>query len=200
MAGGNGGGGLSNWTHERLRRDLARSRIGVGEVVVEELSLGFWGTAGSMDVWTQKLSRTTPRPTCFEVKASRSDFLSDVRSGKHRRYEPFAERFLFAVPSGLVDRRELPDGWGLIVRGEKGWHVFKAGPRRQMKDEAWRPLMLAVLIAMHPGPWNEAPRDKRLYQLAQTAQEQQLQRAVAGQFGKRVAAVLRSPHLASQYQ
>jgi hypothetical protein len=128
----------------------------LGELVVEELSLGFWGDDGSIDVFTQRLSRSTPLPTCYEVKATRADFLADVRKGKFRRYEHYVQRCYFAVPKGLVKVHEVPDGWGLTVLGPRGWYVVTAPRRLQMRDSAWRDLMVAVVCRLHPAPWRKA--------------------------------------------
>jgi len=155
-----------SWQHDELQADLARSRRGVGDVTYQKLSLGFWGGSGEMDVFSIRLSRTQPRPTCYEVKVSRSDFLADVRSGKHRRYEPWAERCYFATPAGMVKRDEIPDGWGLITRGANGWNGAKAPKPGRIQDRDWRGLMLAVLLNMHPGPWAEPTRAQKVEHLS----------------------------------
>jgi hypothetical protein len=142
-------------THADLQSYLAAYRRRVGELVIEELALGFWGGGGSIDVFTQRLSRSSPLPTCYEVKANRADFLADVRTRKHRRYEYYVERCYFAVPKGLVHKKEVPDGWGLIVLGPRDWYVVKGAPRIRMEDRAWRDLMTAVVCRMHPAPWRK---------------------------------------------
>lgn len=177
--------------HDELQRDLARSRIGVGEAVVEKLSLGPWGAAGQMDVWTMRLSRSKPRPTCYEVKVSRADFLADVRASKHRRYEPFVERCYFAAPSGMVDKREVPEGWGLIVRGDNGWHSLKAPRRLTIDPGRWRGLMMAVVLSLHPGPWQEPDRQRRILSITAESGDLNEYRALGGDFGRQVEAIVR---------
>lgn len=52
----------------------------------------------------------------IEVKVSRSDFLTDVRNPhKQARWRELAHRHAFAVPDGLVDPSEIPDGSGLLT-------------------------------------------------------------------------------------
>lgn len=185
-----------NWTHRELQIDLATKRIGIGEAIVTELALGFWGGSGSMDVFTMKLSRTNPLLTCYEVKASRADFLSDIRTRKYRRYEPYAERCYFATPAKLVTRSEVPEGWGLISRGPRGWHTVKGAPRYKPEDAAYREVLLAFVLALHPGPWAEQPRHRRIASIMEflDGQDQEMRtlrtRARAKNFGYRVAKIV----------
>ena len=138
-----------------------------------------------------KLSRTRPSPACYEVKVSRADFLADMRKKKYGRYEPFAERCYFAAPVRLIDKQELPDGWGLIWRGPKGWYVVKAPRREQMEPAAWREVLLAAVLAHYPGPWVQPARAARLGRINGTAEHRRLLAASGGAFGKQVADVLR---------
>ena len=149
------------WTHDELQADLAASRVGNGEVVLQKLSLGDWGSGGEMDVFSMKLSRTTPRPTCYEVKISRADFMSDVRSEKYKRYEGWCVRGYFAAPAGLISKKEIPVGWGLMLRGENGWYSVKQSRMGPLQTQAWRPLFLAVILKMFPGSWAEPTRDMK---------------------------------------
>lgn len=55
------------------------------------------------------------QPWSHEVKVSRADFLSDVRSGKWQNYKRFSCRIFFACPAGLIEPHEVPEGAGL-------WH------------------------------------------------------------------------------
>ena len=152
---------MSDWSHDDLQADLAASRVGNGEVILQKLSLGFWGGGGEMDVFSMKLSRTTPRPTCYEIKVSRADFMSDIRSEKYKRYEKWCERGYFAIPTGLVKRNEIPTGWGLMLRGDKGWYSVKQPRMGPLRSDMWRPLFLAVILKMFPGSWAEPTREMK---------------------------------------
>ena len=58
---------------------------------------------------------STPRITGYEVKVSRSDFLSDVRSGKWEKYLAWCHRLYFVFPMGFsVASGEIPKGVGGI--------------------------------------------------------------------------------------
>jgi hypothetical protein len=64
----------------------------------------------------------------YEVKISRSDFLADVNRDKFEKYVPYARRFYFAVPQGLVKKAEVPAHVGLVVRGPNGWRHLRHPP------------------------------------------------------------------------
>lgn len=84
-------------------------------------------------------------PTVFEVKVTRADFQSDVRSGKWRAYRRFCERLVFATPAGLVDKREVPEGCGLIERGARGWRMRQqpeVSKDFQPTDRFWLNLLM----------------------------------------------------------
>lgn len=185
---------MQNWSHDELQNDLAKSRIGNGELILQKLSLGFWGDVGEMDVFTLRLSRTQPRPTCYEIKVSRSDFLSDIRTGKYKKYEPWCERGYFAVPKGLIKKDEIPTGWGLMCRNENGWYSLKQPRHRVIEDQMWRPLCLAIVLKMHPGPWAEPDRETK----AQTYSKDGLRTNWNQQLGKEVNEIIKENYQLKQ--
>ena len=120
-------------SHDDLVADLAAHiRANTGCLTWEDMQLG---PAGSIrpDVFTIQKSYVHPNPRAFEVKVSRSDFLSDVTSGKWQSYLTVACGVYFAVPEGLVKRSEVPARAGLYVRGEKGWRGVKRATLEPVK-------------------------------------------------------------------
>lgn len=71
-------------------------------------------------------------PTTFEIKVTEKDYWADVRKKKWENYLQFSSRVVFAVPEGLVDASEIPEGAGLIVRKEKGY-----GRKRDQPGWKW---------------------------------------------------------------
>lgn len=67
------------------------------------------------------LDSARTQPWTCEVKVSRADFLSDIRSEKWKRYRRFSCRIWFAAPAGMIEVSELPQGVGLYVFGQDGW-------------------------------------------------------------------------------
>lgn len=131
------------WTHDGLANDLASYLGGPERMIWTDMQLG---PSGSMrpDVYTIRKSYTRPRPMAYEVKVSVADYRSDVTSGKWQRYLEAACGVVFAVPHGLITKADLPNGCGLMVRGESGWTTIKAptlSPCKLSQD-----LLLKLLI------------------------------------------------------
>lgn len=84
----------------------------------------------------------------YEVKVTRADFRSDMRSGKWKAYPEIAGRAYFAAPRGLLDRKEIPDPMGLIERGPGGWRV-----RKQAADTGNRVTAAQLLTLMSASYW-----------------------------------------------
>lgn len=74
-----------------------------------------------------------PESRAYEVKFTRSDFLKDIKSGKYKKYEQFADRCFFAAPKGLIDKKEVPEGFGLMERSENGWNMSKRASKKTIK-------------------------------------------------------------------
>jgi len=135
--------------HQKLEYDLAGYLRQSGKrTVFRQPNIGSrWMTGGRMgipDVMTIECSFTKPHITIYEVKAERSDFLSDIRSGKWQRYLPICNRLIFATPAGLVKRDEIPPETGLLVKGEKSWSSVKAAPTRgpiEIEESMWLALL-----------------------------------------------------------
>lgn len=159
--------GAPTWTHDDLALDLARTRQECGEIVADNLTLGPAGGPRA-DVVSMKPSWTNPNPVVWEVKVSRSDFLSDTGAGKFMSYLQYCERLYFATPTGLLTKDEIPTGCGLTVRGENGWHTVKAPRLRLVEDDDMRELERALLLRSVDAPWRRHNgREGRLERLGQ---------------------------------
>lgn len=64
-----------------------------------------------MDLWVMPRSWSKPWISAYEIKVTRSDFLSD---DKWPGYLPYCNQFSFVCPWGLIDPAEMPDQVGLI--------------------------------------------------------------------------------------
>ena len=112
-----------DWTHESLLQDLYYTLWqSETELAICEPSLG----EVVPDVLAIRYSYRNPMVRIWEVKASRNDFLSDVRSEKWRNYTKIAHRVYFATPEGIISREDLPPGVGWYVRNDYTW-VCKRG-------------------------------------------------------------------------
>jgi hypothetical protein len=150
---------VRTWLHDELAADLMDWRHLAGEIAIEKLVV-YAPTVregGQLDVAAMRMSWTRPQLTGFELKISRADFLRDLRAGKWRRYLPCVERLFFAVPRGLVDRREVPPECGLAVRGPRSWSVWRAAPSRPVDPSARATFLQALLFRHYPAMWR--PQD-----------------------------------------
>lgn len=104
------------------------------------------------DVLALRASCRVSPPVAYEIKVTRSDFLSDVRSEKWRIYQRVAPLVYFAVPNGLIDPREVPDEAGLIVRMKNHWRR-----KKMAKQMPWVPTDLFWMTLLYRGraqmPW-----------------------------------------------
>lgn len=86
------------------------------DVAVAECSLEPYGGLRA-DLWVTRPSWSKPLTTIYEIKVSRQDFLRD---DKWVNYLPYCNVFYFATPPGLIDKRELPEGVGLVEAAKTG--------------------------------------------------------------------------------
>ncbi len=132
------------WTHDSLAADLASHFRGDHRKMVwEDMQMGPVGSARP-DVFVMMKSYTKPMPISYEVKANRSDFLSDVTSGKWMAYKAFSTAIFFYVPKDLVKKTEVPDGVGLMVRSDKVWRATKRAVLNDVVPDFWAMQKLLI--------------------------------------------------------
>jgi hypothetical protein len=99
-------------------------------------SFDFW----TINTWPSKGLKTIG----YEIKVSRSDFARELENPRKRKaLEEVCHECYFAAPKGLIDPRELPEGWGLI----EATNVLRIAVRAPQKSEPkldWD--LLAVIL------------------------------------------------------
>lgn len=130
-------------SHNELASSLARHLIHDGRMVWEDIPAGRSGSVRP-DVYTIEKSFANPNPIAYEVKVSRADFRSDVTKAKWKAYLDFSYGVVFAVPKGLVTKKDIPNGCGLITFNGQFWNTVKKPTLHPSKldDE----LLLKLLI------------------------------------------------------
>lgn len=115
---------MDNLNHDELAHSLALHLRADSRMVWENIVSG---PAGSVrpDVFTMEKSFANPNPISYEVKISTSDFRSDVTKAKWKAYLDFSYGVVFAAPKGLLSRKDIPDGCGLIQYNGTIWHTVK---------------------------------------------------------------------------
>lgn len=131
------------WTHDSLAEDLAGHLKAPDTLVWTDMQLGPAGSPRP-DVFLMAKSFAHPYMMVYECKVSRSDFLADVTSGKWVSYLKYAYGVIFAVPAGLVSKKEIPDKCGLLYRYENVWRAAKRATiePHPIPEEAWRKLLI----------------------------------------------------------
>lgn len=130
-------------SHRQLSEELARYK----QMALTEVPLGaMWKNDNQTpraDVLEIKPSYEDFIVTIYEVKKTRADFLSDIRSEKWKAYLPHCNRFYFACVKGICSPKEIPEGVGLALRNENGWYVPRAGDyyRHEIPIETMKAIM-----------------------------------------------------------
>ncbi len=153
-------------SHDALCEDLGLSlgTLPYLNVVLGSPWLAFYGDSATpprADVLGVKPSYTRFCVSIYEVKISRSDFMSDIRSGKWRTYLPHCHRFYFATLPGVCEKSDIPPEAGWMVRGENSWTSRKASPSRAVEIPV-QTLQALVFARQRPGV-----RGRRLDDVAQ---------------------------------
>lgn len=70
-------------------------------------------------------------PAIYEVKVSRADFLADLAKPiKRAAYASLAEAVYYCCPEGLIAKKEVPDGFGLVCEVGEGQFEIQKNARR----------------------------------------------------------------------
>lgn len=113
------------YTHDELAHSLAQHLDREENMVWEDIPAGMAGSVRP-DVFVMQKSFSKPNPITYEVKVSVPDFRSDVTSGKWQSYLDFSYGVVFAAPKGLITKKDIPNGCGLIQYNGSGiWRTIK---------------------------------------------------------------------------
>lgn len=112
------------WNHDALANDLARRIRDGGKVWTWcNLTVGAW-SGPRPDIMTFARWRyDNPQIGAYEIKVQRSDLLSDLNSGKWRKYIEHCQSVTFAMPHGLATKDEIPAECGVMFRTGRGWRT-----------------------------------------------------------------------------
>jgi len=104
------------------------------------------------------LPHTGMKRVCYEVKASRSDFLAELKHPLKRRIGMrYSNEFYFVTPTRLVDIAELPAECGLGEAGVATADEWKGLIRRQAGFFSLDPDTRRYCVITVPAPWRDTP-------------------------------------------
>jgi len=142
-------------THDQLCHDLAHTK----ETIFINIPLGSAYQASYSGTRLPRADVVRVRPSytqwcvdIFEVKQSRADFLSDIRTEKWKAYLPYCNRFYFAIESGIASKDDIPEEVGLLIRGKKGWHTAKGAKARDIDIDI--SMLFALIFFRQRQPYN----------------------------------------------
>lgn len=141
------------WTHNGLAEDLADHLRGMSRPMMVWLDMQL-GPSGSMrpDVFAMAPTYGQIDTRAFERKVNRSDFLADVTAGKALSYMQVAGALSFAAPKGLIRRDEIPEGCGLIERGDDKWRWVRRPTIQRIQSlptKVWMKLVIDGIARAH---------------------------------------------------
>lgn len=182
------------WKHDDLANDLAAHLRGYARpaMIWTDMQLGPAGSARP-DVYSIEPTYSRFLAVAYEVKISRSDFLSDVTSGKALRYLEFAGSLVYATPKGMVRKDEIPDGCGLIERSGTGWRYAKkpkVNPVQNLPRDAWMKLLIDGVTRCQ-----SALRDPKVRQANQWEHAERVRKMLGDELGN----MLRNREAAKHY-
>ena len=138
----------NGWTHGGLITDLCENINSSSDYICGEVYAGsrFLERRPCPDALRVRMSYTRPDFAIYEIKVSRPDFLSDIRSDKWQTYLPYCSRFYFATPAeGVCTIDDIPFVAGWLVRGPNGWITKKTPKVREFTPDFH--YCLALLIS-----------------------------------------------------
>ncbi|MFN0168827.1 MAG: hypothetical protein ACKV22_20570 [Bryobacteraceae bacterium] len=95
---------------------------------------------------------------CYEIKASRADFLNELKHPLKRRIGMrYSNEFYFVTPGGMLEVREVPAECGLIEVGRATPEEWRALVRRQAGFFHFDPDARTYCMLTVPSPWRDTP-------------------------------------------
>jgi hypothetical protein len=94
----------------------------------------------------------------YEVKISRSDFLSELKRPIKRRIGMrYSNEFYFVTPGGLLDVGEVPCECGLIEAGHATAEEWQRLLKRSAGFFHFDPVTRSYCMVTVPAPWRDTP-------------------------------------------
>ncbi len=95
---------------------------------------------------------------CYEVKASRGDYLSEMKQPLKRRMGMrYSNEFYFVTPAGMLTVGEIPVDCGLIEAGRATFEEWKGLRKRVAEFFHFDPAACVYCMVVVPAPWRETP-------------------------------------------
>lgn len=132
--------------HNNIIYDFIKFRESMGCFVFEDMEIKTQYGVSRPDVFTvdKTLNEDNMKPTTYEIKHSRADFLSDMKKpDKWKSYLEVSEKLYYVCPEGVIKKEDLPKECGLIYQlADKSFKTIKNAKKGKGK------MTLAVMMKM----------------------------------------------------
>lgn len=117
------------------------------------------GSAQRLDAFALNcLPHMGMRRVCYELKASRADFLNEVKQPLKRRIGMrYSNEFYFVAPAGLLLPNEIPDHCGLIEVGRASQAEWNAMLQKADRFIWFDPQLEVFCAVAVPACWRDTP-------------------------------------------
>ncbi len=117
------------------------------------------GNAQRLDAFAlNTLPHLSMKRVCYEIKISRADFLTELKSPLKRRIGMrYSNEFYSVTPAGLVKESEIPAECGFIEAGFGTHSDWKSLVKRQAGFFNFDPTRRAYCVVTVPAPWRDTP-------------------------------------------
>lgn len=93
------------------------------------------------------LKARSASPAIYEVKVSRADFLADIaKPDKRGAYADLAEAVYYCCPDGIIDKAEVPVGFGLLCEDAEGQFQLRKKARRAKGFELAADTAMTLMV------------------------------------------------------
>lgn len=132
--------------HNNIIYDFIKFKETMGCFVFEDMEIKTQYGVSRPDVFTveKTLNEDNIKPTTYEIKHSRSDFLSDMKKpDKWKSYLEVSEKLYYVCPEGVIKKEDVPKECGLIYQlSDKSFKTIKNAKKGNGK------LTLSIMMKM----------------------------------------------------
>lgn len=132
--------------HNNIIYDFIKFKETMGCFVFEDMEIKTQYGVSRPDVFTveKTLNEDNIKPTTYEIKHSRSDFLSDMKKpDKWKSYLEVSEKLYYVCPEGVIKKEDVPKECGLIYQlSDKSFKTIKNAKKGKGK------LTLSIMMKM----------------------------------------------------
>lgn len=140
--------------HNNIIYDFIKFRKSMGQFIFEDMEIRTQYGSSRPDIFTieKTLNEANMKPTSYEVKHSRSDFLSDMKKpDKWKSYLEVSEKLYYVCPEGIIKKEDVPKECGLIYQlADNSFKTIKNAKKGNGKLTVG--LMMKMMLKMESDP------------------------------------------------